>query len=275
MFRPTDRSPAIAFLALVSTLSAAGCEQTAHSTPEPLDKTTAKTGQAQLPSAPPKKSNEEPEAAARVALFPALQQSVDQLTAAFDAIPGERRKQLKKLALFVETKKSSGETADIIFICTHNSRRSHLSQLWAATAAAYYGVTGVKTFSGGTEATAFNPRAVAAVKRAGFQVEVPGGESKNPHYEVRFSDQAATQKCFSKKYDDPANPASGFAAVMTCSQADKNCPTVEGAALRVALPFVDPKESDGTPEETATYDARSRQIGTEMFYLFSLVSKKG
>ena len=174
------------------------------------------------------------------------------------------------MADFVLEKGSGEEVAALTFICTHNSRRSHLSQLWAATAAAWYGVDHVKTYSGGTEATAFNPRAVASIKRSGFQVETPD-EEKNPHYSVKFAESAPAQECFSKKFADPFNPQKDFAAVMTCSQADKSCPLVRGAELRVSLPFVDPKEADGTPEEAATYDARSKQIGTEMFYLFALV----
>ena len=47
-----------------------------------------------------------------------------------------------------------------------------------------------------------------------------------------------------KTYGDDANPDSGFAAVMTCSSADKGCPIVYGAAARFATPYVDPKVSD-------------------------------
>lgn len=268
-------------LVLPLLLSVVGCDQ------KPSAEATAsaqKSGEQEQKATPPAAAEVAAKASAatpvkpaeaaresQIELYPALHTSVSALLGGFDAIPSERKKQLKKLALFVQTKQSSGETAELTFICTHNSRRSHLSQLWAATAAAYYGVKGVKTYSGGTEVTAFNPRAVAAVERAGFRVEKPEGD--NPHYQVTFSEAAPAHECFSKKYDAAGNPGSGFAAVMTCSEADKNCPTVEGASLRVALPFVDPKLSDGTPEETATYDARSRQIGAEMFYLFSLVQK--
>jgi hypothetical protein len=54
---------------------------------------------------------------------------------------------------------------------------------------------------------------------------------------------------------------------MTCSSADKGCPLVYGSDARFSVPYVDPKVSDGTPEEAATYDARLRQIGTEMLYV--------
>jgi len=189
----------------------------------------------------------------------------------FDTIPEDRKRALRKLALFVRTKRSAGESADLIFICTHNSRRSHMGQLWASTAAAWYGVDGVGTYSGGTEATAFNPRAIAALERAGFDIDKPDGDAANPHYRVTYGPDGPVMEAFSKVYSDDTNPQKGFAAVMTCSEADKNCPVVEGAAMRVAVPYVDPKEADDTPEEAARYDERARQIATEVFYLFSQV----
>jgi len=203
-------------------------------------------------------------------MYPELSTYIESVVADMDAIPQERKNQLKKIALFVQTKKQSNEPANLTFICTHNSRRSHMSQIWAATAAAYYGIEdGINTYSGGTEATAFNPRAVAAIERTGFSVENPGGE--NPRYKVSYADGAAPMECFSKKYDDSSNANENFAAVMTCSEADKNCPFIPGASLRVPIPYVDPKESDGTDQEAATYDERCKQIATEMFYIMSQV----
>lgn len=190
----------------------------------------------------------------------------------FNQIPDERQKQLKKLAQFVHKKIKAGEEAQLIFICTHNSRRSHMGQLWASVAADYYGLQYVRTFSGGTEATAFNPRAVAALERAGFVIEKTS-EGDNPHYRVANAFNGPTQEVFSKKYDDPANPQENFAAIMTCSQADQDCPLVPGAALRISIPYEDPKEADGTPEEAARYDERSKQIATEMFYVADYVKK--
>ena len=199
-----------------------------------------------------------------------LSEYIEGLLPDMEAIPQDRKNQLKKIALYVQTKKQSNEPANLIFICTHNSRRSHLSQIWSATAAQYYGVGDhIHNYSGGTESTAFNPRAVAAVERAGFYVKNPGGE--NPHYRVSFAENGPEIECFSKKYDDAANPSENFAAIMTCSDADKNCPFIPGASLRVPIPYEDPKNSDGSENETAVYDERCRQIAVEMFYMMSQV----
>ncbi len=204
------------------------------------------------------------------AIYPELAHYIQSLVPAMEEIPENRKELLQEVALFVREKKQSNEPANLTFICTHNSRRSHLSQIWAATAAAYYGLNdGIHTYSGGTETTAFNPRAVAAIERAGFRVNHSKGD--NPHYEVRFADEGQVIECFSKKYDDPFNASENFAAIMTCSDADKNCPFIPGASLRLPIPYVDPKEADGTAEEAAVYDERTRQIATEMFYLMSQV----
>jgi protein-tyrosine-phosphatase len=207
-----------------------------------------------------------PEATMERTLHPDLQRYVNErVLPAMAAIPAERKENLDLIAAFVKERKAAGATADLTFICTHNSRRSHLSQLWAATAAWSFGHDHVRTYSGGTEATAFNPRAVAAVERAGFQVAKP--EGKNPAYEVSFAKGQAAERCWSKKYDDPSNPQKDFCAVMTCSEADKNCPIVFGALDRVPLPYSDPKEADNTPEESARYDERCLQIAAELWYV--------
>jgi arsenate reductase len=205
-------------------------------------------------------------------LHPDLQRYVNErVLPAMAAIPAERKESLDLLAAFVKERKAAGATADLTFICTHNSRRSHLSQLWAATAAWYFTQDHVRTYSGGTEATAFNPRAVAAVERAGFQVVKPDG--KNPVYEVSFTKDHAAERCWSKKYDDAANPQKDFCAVMTCSEADKNCPIVSGALDRISLPYNDPKEADNTPGEAARYDERCLQIAAELWYVMQQAAR--
>ncbi|MEW4490686.1 protein-tyrosine-phosphatase [Thalassoglobus sp. JC818] len=201
-------------------------------------------------------------------LFEELDQYVEQRLTEFDQIPIERQTQLNKLTSYIRARQASDLPVKMTFICTHNSRRSHMCQLWSAVAAHYFDVESYQSFSGGTEATAFNPRAVAALNRTGMNIELnqPGS---NPVYVVRFSKASPVQSCFSKIYDSPPNPSSEFCAVMTCSSADKSCPEVQGAQLRVAIPYEDPKIADGTPEESQAYDNRSAQIAREMLYVFA------
>ena len=203
-------------------------------------------------------------------LYPKLQVYTQTVVKDFASISEERKVELEEIASFVSNQNAANKEAKLMFICTHNSRRSHLSQIWAHVAAKYYGLKNVKTFSGGTEATAFNSRVVEALKRVGFKIE-KSSEEKNPVYLVRFNGTDTAITAFSKKYDDISNPQSDFCAVMTCSQADKVCPFVKGQSSRVSLPYEDPKVFDGTPDESKMYDERCKQIATEMFYVFSLV----
>lgn len=184
-----------------------------------------------------------------------------------DHIPADRRQALALLSSFVSERSKAGKGSKLTFICTHNSRRSHLAQIWAQTAVHYCAVRNVETYSGGTESTAFNPRAVEAIRRAGFLVDSTQGDS-NPVYEVRSTGQAAPMRCFSKVYDQPPNPREDYAAVMTCSAADQGCPIVNGAVERFAMIYDDPKAFDGTDLEAQKYDERCRQIAREMFYVF-------
>lgn len=206
----------------------------------------------------------------QIPLFPRLAETVTATIGEFKQISEERKASLREFVSFVNQQIAAGNTARVTFICTHNSRRSHLAQIWAQTAAAYYNVPGVETFSGGTEATAFNPRAAAALERAGFSIEA-GGQGSNPVYRVHFNDTAEPTEAFSKVYDQPPNPISDFAAVMTCSEADAACPLVIGATERIPITYEDPKAFDGTDLEMEAYDRRCRQIAREMLFVFSQV----
>jgi arsenate reductase len=202
--------------------------------------------------------------------YPELEDYLSSVLSVMDSIPAERKQELIQVSEYIAEKKKAGSTVNLTFICTHNSRRSHMSQIWAATAAHYYGFNDeIRTFSGGTEATAFNPRAVAAIERAGFEVSSEG--EGNPIYSVKFREDAQGMRCFSKVYDDPSNPQKDFAAIMTCSDADENCPFIPGAQFRAPITYEDPKVADGTDQETARYDERCLQIATEMFYMMSQV----
>jgi arsenate reductase (thioredoxin) len=203
-------------------------------------------------------------------IFEPLQKTIKDLIEDFDLIPEDRKEILNQLKDFVERKQLSNDKTELIFICTHNSRRSHISQIWAQTAAAYYGIRDVYSYSGGTEATAFNPRAVKAMESVGFRIR-KNDHSDNPRYEVSFADQSTPVVAFSKRYDSLTNPQEKFAAIMTCSHADENCPVVFGMEKRISLPYNDPKDFDGTNLEAEKYLERVMEIGREILYAFSIV----
>jgi protein-tyrosine-phosphatase len=205
-------------------------------------------------------------------LYDDLNQYILQRTNEFDRIPEERQLKLIEIADFVISRTSDNSIARLTFICTHNSRRSHMGQIWAQAAAFFYGFQNVETFSGGTEATAFNPRAVQALKDTGFRIEKID-ETDNPVYTVAYAPDASPIHAHSKKYDSGNNPREDFCAIMTCSQADTECPFIPGASERIAIPYEDPKNADGTDRETEAYAERCEQIALEMLFLFSQVKR--
>ncbi len=194
------------------------------------------------------------------------------LEAEFDQISDDRKTQLREVGNYIRKKIQAGETAQLTVICTHNSRRSHMGQLWLKAAAAFYNIDQVATFSGGTEATAFNPRAVAAMQKAGFELKKLDA-TDNPKYEASMGPTFEKLTLFSKKYSHAVNPSSNFAAIMVCTEADAACPLVTGADGRFAIPYEDPKNFDGTETETQAYDERCRQIAREMFFLIKEAGK--
>lgn len=203
-------------------------------------------------------------------LYSQIQSLVQELEEDFSSISSERK---QDLALFAEKIKESiqqFEKAKVIVICTHNSRRSHLGQVWLRVAANKYNLP-IETFSGGTEATAFHPNMVAALQTAGFQVEETSS-GENPRYQITISEEDNNQEqLFSKVYSDEYNPQENFIAVMVCTEADGGCPFVAGSVARLALPYTDPKYADGTSEEKEAYQKTLKEIGKEMLYTASLV----
>ncbi|MDI1354764.1 MAG: protein-tyrosine-phosphatase [bacterium] len=201
-------------------------------------------------------------------MFLAIQQYAEDLCQHFDEISAGRKLTLDGLAEYISFKRKQNNLVNLVYICTHNSRRSHFGQIWAKVASVFYHIDGVNTFSGGTESTAFNANAVGALKQIGFRFTILI-DGHNPVYEVLFDEMADPIICFSKTYNHPTNPQNNFAAIMTCSEADENCPLIKGADLKFACTYEDPKDFDNTHLQDQKYNERCRQIALETFYLFS------
>ena len=205
-------------------------------------------------------------------MYPPIHTYCTELTKEFDAIPSQRKELLKKISDYLAAKQKAGSPAKLTYICTHNSRRSHFGQVWAEVASAFYGIKNISAFSGGTEVTTFNSNAINALKRVGFTIK-PLNSEKNTHYQVIYDDLEKPINSFSKVYDDPANPQKEFAAVMTCREAENNCPFIPGAELTLGIPYDDPKSFKSTPQKNQKYDECCRQIALETLYAFSNVWK--
>ena len=187
-------------------------------------------------------------------------------------VPHVRKMVLQPLIHYIQDKMDAEEEVHLNFICTNNSRRSQFAQVWGQTAANHFGLP-VKCFSGGVEVTACNERTIASLKRMGFRVRA--GEGTNPVYSIYYSDDSRPIRAFSKLFDDKENRVGKFAAVMTCADADENCPFIPGTEKRISVRYEDPKEFDDTPLEAKKYDERCHQIAAEMFYVFSRIKFSG
>ena len=206
-------------------------------------------------------------------LFHSIEILIQRLMNEFDKIDSTRKELLLSFASEISEKLHTNTEVNLTFICTHNSRRSHFGQIWAQTASAFYGIKNLNCFSGGTETTAFNIRAVQAIINGGFEA-VNSSEDDNPKYLVSYSYDRKPIECFSKVYNDKFNPQKNYIAIMTCSHADENCPIVFGADSRFPIRYDDPKEFDDTLIEQQKYKERFEQIGREMLFAFNNVIMK-
>ncbi|MDX8569898.1 protein-tyrosine-phosphatase [Elizabethkingia sp. HX XZB] len=202
-------------------------------------------------------------------MYQPLLENIQGIQKAFN-INEERKNVLLPLISFIQKKINDKQRININFICTHNSRRSHLSQIWAQAAAAYFNIPEVYCYSGGTEETALFPKVTETLKIQGFNI-LKISEGSNPVYAIKYSANNPPVIGFSKKYDNPFNPENLYAAVMTCSQADEACPFTAGAEVRIPITYEDPKISDNTSEQAQVYAERSLQIAAEMLYVFSKI----
>jgi len=210
-------------------------------------------------------------------LSPKLRDHADYLTTTFEIIDPPHREAAEKLAEWIAANYDPGKPLHVTVVCTGNSRRSILGSSMGNMAAAYYGMSEIRFHSGGTAPTAFNPRTIASLKAIGFEVEPTGKEARrgepkteNPMYRVFWGEGFESLE-FSKHYGDASNPQKGFAALMVCSEADAGCPVVKGAALRVSMPYLDPKIYDDGAYESAKYAERRDDIGRLMLSVFAQV----
>ncbi len=204
-----------------------------------------------------------------------LQTYVNSVVDEFDKIPKNRKKVLNKISDYMYQEWQARHALQPLFICTHNSRRSQMAQVWLTAANQYYGVFTVNSFSGGSKATAFNIRAVESLRRVGIQVTKADTSSEtNPVYKIVINQKYKPIYNYSKAYNNEENPQKDFFAIIVCSAKDESCPEAKEAKARFYLPYIDPRYADKTLSETKTYDDTCREVAREMFYLLAQLKSK-
>lgn len=192
------------------------------------------------------------------------------LSSELNQIPSDRKEYLNELVSYITKQQKAQKAINLVFVCTSNSRRSHMAQVWSQIASYYYDVKNVSTFSGGTEKTKVNKNALLALEKTGIVLQ-SHQQSENPVWLASIGFKFTPMVLFSKVYTDSTNPSQNFGAVMVCAEANESCPIVPGADFRIGLPYQDPKAFDNTPQQNEKYDERCRQIAREMFYVFSQI----
>ncbi len=187
------------------------------------------------------------------------------------SIDKERQGILKLIASFIVSQCKKLNDVHLNFICTHNSRRSQLSQIWAHYAIEKYKLKRIKSYSGGTEVTAFHRNTIKTLQKAGFKFKLINYSHENPIYEITFSKAKNSITGFSKLYNDSINN-DPYIVITTCSNAEQNCPFIPEAVERFHVGYTDPKVSDDSESMDKTYLETNKQIAAEMDFLFLQVS---
>lgn len=203
---------------------------------------------------------------------PVLTNQISIIKGQLEKIPESRKDLLTSLAQRISQHLSDDKRLGLVFVCTQNSRRSFFSETWAQLAIEHYKLgKKLQAFSAGSEATAIHPNTLNTLQSQGFDLEI--GAGTNPIIKVFTDRQSPLLLSFSKSLENQTLPKENFVAIMVCSDADKNCPFVPGAILRQPVTFDDPKVSDGTSSQKETYETRSLEIASHMFYLLSEIDK--
>jgi len=204
-------------------------------------------------------------------MHPNLKQTIESLDTS--VLSNDRKEVVKPLIEYLSARIKNDEPIRVVFICTHNSRRSHLAQVWMQVLAHYHNIDKVYSYSAGTEETAVYASVIKTLENVGFIAEKLS-DGENPIYAIKYAKNEPAVLAFSKELTSDFNPKSEFAAIMTCSQADEGCPFIAGAEKRIPITYEDPKAFDNTDEEASKYNKRSIQIATELHYMFQQLTLK-
>lgn len=182
-----------------------------------------------------------------------------------------RKEKLIELAQTIRNTYKNENNVKIIFICTHNSRRSQFSHAWAYVSSLYFKLDFIKPFSGGTEIDTVNLNVINSLISSGLKIEKT--HKGKAIYLLKSFKKDKGINLYSKVYNSKLNPSKHFIAIMTCSDADQMCPVIKGAEKKVSLPYSDPRVSDNTGLEKEVYNQTCSIIAKEMFYLMKQVKK--
>jgi len=189
-----------------------------------------------------------------------------EITSSFKYIPSSRLQLLDGIVLEINEFLNNKKNLNFLFVCTHNSRRSQFANVWAEIAATFYNLNSIKSYSCGTEKSIVSKNTIQTLKDLGIRIE---NHPSIPNAFHAFYGKELFIDVFSKKYSDPTISKEDTIAIMTCSDADQNCPIIPYAKNRISLNFKDPKRFDNTSSFKMEYQKTGKEIAREIFYIFS------
>lgn len=181
----------------------------------------------------------------------------------------DRIQSIQQIISGINTDLKNNTQSRVCFICTHNSRRSQFSQAWMAVLSQKFSLP-LTVYSAGTEKTACNQRTLDSLLRNGFKLISKSDDVNNPVFHIEH--EGYDVKLSSKTIDD-LNDIPDYLAIMTCGDADENCPYLPAAKHRISLTYKDPKYADDTPMEAEAYDRCCNEIKTELTYILNKLKK--
>ena len=148
----------------------------------------------------------------------------------------------------------------IVFICTHNSRRSQFCETWSKVLANRYGLN-ISFSSAGTTKTSVYKEVINSLKRAGVDINEKG----------ILNIEGKSSILYSKTLDDIKE--NKFISITNCKDAERNCPLDPRSQLNLNIFYDDPKKFDGMENEKKEYDKTCLSIAAEINVIFkSLVN---
>tara|TARA_Y100001949_G_C15986510_1_gene330879 strand:+ start:2001 stop:2567 length:567 start_codon:yes stop_codon:yes gene_type:complete len=169
----------------------------------------------------------------------------------------KRKKRLDNIASVIN--ENLNKTRSIVFLCTHNSRRSQICEVWGKVFAEIYRKK-ININSAGAFKTVVHSQVYESIVKCGLVVD-----NKK---EIFFDKKKF--KLNSKTIDSLT--MKNFIAVMTCSNAEKSCPNDPRSIRNIKMFFNDPRIYDETDKMSREYLNTTIYIAEELNYIFKNIN---
>ncbi len=152
-----------------------------------------------------------------------------------------------------------GECNTVVFLCTHNSRRSQYCEIWGNYFSSVYKKS-ITFLSAGAVKTKVHKQIYKSLERVGVKVD------RNSSINI----ENITIIPFSKTLSDINKKQ--FISIMTCSNYEKTCPFDPRSLINLQLFYKDPKRYDNSNREAEEYDKTSFMIACEINYILKNIN---